>query len=103
MWELEWTPQAEIQYYDILSYRVEHNGSNSYSMKIMEEVEKSEDLLMYNPFIGQEHYLSSPYTKIRRLLVLRHFSIIYRITDKVEILSFWDNRNDPKELASLIL
>ena len=52
MWELEWTPQAEIQYYDILSYWVEHNGSNSYSMKIMEEVEKSEDLLMYNPFIG---------------------------------------------------
>ena len=45
MWELEWTPQAEIQYYDILSYWVEHNGSNSYSMKIMEEVEKSEDLL----------------------------------------------------------
>ena len=103
MWELEWTPQAEIQYYDILSYWVEHNGSNSYSMKIMKEVEKSEDLLMYNPFIGQEHYLSSPYTKIRRLLVLKHFSIIYRITDKIEILSFWDNRNDPKKLASLIL
>ena len=103
MWELEWTPQAEIQYYDILSYWVEHNGPNSYSMKIMKEVEKSEDLLMYNPFIGQEHYLSSPYTKIRRLLVLKHFSIIYRITDKVEILSFWDNRNDPKKLASLIL
>ena len=103
MWELEWTPQAEIQYYDILSYWVEHNGSNSYSMKIMKEVEKSEDLLMYNPFIGQEHYLNSPYTKIRRLLVLKHFSIIYRITDKIEILSFWDNRNDPKKLASLIL
>lgn len=101
MWELEWAPQAEMQYYEILSYWIEHNGSNSYSIKIMKEVEKREDLLMQNPFIGQEHYLSTPYTKIRRLLVLRNFSIIYRITDKVEILSFWDNRKDPEKLDFL--
>ncbi|EPE00382.1 type II toxin-antitoxin system RelE/ParE family toxin [Capnocytophaga sp. oral taxon 336] len=103
MWKLEWTPEAEMQYYDILSYWTNHNKSNSYSIKIMNEVEKSEDLLIYNPFIGQEHYLSTPYFKIRSLLVLKNFSIIYRITDRIEILSFWDNRNDPAKLERLTL
>ena len=91
MWKLEWTLEAEMQYYDILSYWTNHNKSNSYSIKIMNEVEKSEDLLIYNPF------------KIRSLLVLKNFSIIYRITDRIEILSFWDNRNDPTKLERLTL
>lgn len=98
MWKLEWTPEAENQYYDILSYWIIHNGSNTYSLKIMSEVEKNEDLLMDNPFIGKEYYLSTPYIVIRRLLVLKNFSMLYRITDKIEIVSFWDNRNDPKKL-----
>ena len=53
---------------------------------------------MDNPFIGKEYYLSTPYIVIRRLLVLKNFSMLYRITDKIEIVSFWDNRNDPKKL-----
>lgn len=97
MWIINWTPEAEEQFYSILEYWNEHNASNSYSQKIYLEVQKIEELLSHNPYIGQEHELNSQ-VQIRKFLILKNFSIIYRITDVIEILSFWDNRQNPKKL-----
>lgn len=97
MWVIKWTPEAEEQFYNILEYWNEHNGSNTYSQKIYLEVQKAQDLLSYNPYIDQEYELNSE-IKIRKHIILKNFSIIYRITDIVEILSFWDNRQNPKKL-----
>jgi hypothetical protein len=35
------------------------------------------------------------------VIVLSHFSVFYRILEEkneIEIVAFWDNRNDPKKL-----
>ena len=39
--------------------------------------------------------------EVRRVIVLSYFSIFYRILEEqneIEIVAFWDNRNDPKKL-----
>nr|DAU99865.1 MAG TPA: addiction module antidote protein [Caudoviricetes sp.] len=38
---------------------------------------------------------------MRRAIILSHFSVFYRILEEeneIEIVAFWDNRNDPKKL-----
>ena len=40
---------------------------------------------------------------VRVAFVLVHFSIFYRFGDKtIEVLLFWDNRQDPEKLRELI-
>ncbi|MDO5616114.1 MAG: type II toxin-antitoxin system RelE/ParE family toxin [Cruoricaptor ignavus] len=99
MWNINWSPEAESQYYHILEYWNNRNKSNIYSLKIIDEVERMEELLSYNPFIGQECFLDAKTSGIRRVIVLSNYSIIYRISENIDILSFWDNRLDPKKLT----
>lgn len=42
MWDIIWTKEAEADYFGILSYWVVHNYSETYSIKILKEVEKTE-------------------------------------------------------------
>lgn len=46
----------------------------------MENVERIEDLLMYNPYIGKR---TTKDENIFRIIVLRHFYIYYMIKDDV--------------------
>lgn len=101
MRNVEWTPEAEFQFYDILEYWIKNNGSDTYSKKIYLEVDKMEKILKISPFIGQEHEQNTKYSKIRKLVILSHFSILYRVTDIIQIVSFWDNRKDPQELKNI--
>lgn len=39
MFEIKWTPEAEKLYFETLEYWINHNKSNSYSLKIIAEVE----------------------------------------------------------------
>lgn len=98
MWDVIWTPEAEIQLHNILTFGIENNGSQRYSQKITNEVKKITTILSFNPFFGQEYELISFSSKIRRAIVLDNFSMLYQVTDKVEILTFWDNRQDPNDL-----
>lgn len=56
---------------------------------------KVEDLLSENPLAGT----LTNFKKIRRILILRNFSLYYRIDDNmVQILAFWVNRRNPEDL-----
>ncbi|MGO4707668.1 type II toxin-antitoxin system RelE/ParE family toxin [Chryseobacterium sp. 2TAF14] len=93
MFEIKWTPEAEKLYLEILEYWINHNKSNIYSLKIIEEVERKEKLLSHNPFIGA--IIFGTKEQVRRVLVLENFSMHYRINKTtVEILSFWANKKD---------
>lgn len=101
MWDVKWTPEAEIQFYETLKYWTDNNNSSEYSKKIYLEVEHTTKLLSFSPYIGQEHEFNTEFTKIRKIVILKNFTILYRITDIVEIISFWNNNQDPKELKSI--
>lgn len=93
MFEIKWTTEAETLYLETLEYWINHNKSNAYALKIIEEVERKEKLLAHNPFIGAK--IIEAKEEVRRVLVLENFSIHYRIQKKtIEIVSFWANKKD---------
>lgn len=100
MWDIIWSEQAETDYYDTLSFWTAHNYSETYSIKILKEVERAEELLSINPYIGSIRFQDG--VEIRKFAILRNFSIIYKISDLVEIIAFWDNRRNPNSLEPLL-
>ena len=95
--EVSWSYEAEIQYYDTLLFWIEKIKSEKYSEQIESEVTKIIQTLKDFPRIGAIYQRKG----VRRVIVLFHFSVFYRILEEeneIEIVAFWDNRNDPKKL-----
>ena len=93
-----WLPKAKIQLYDISLYWLEKTQSESYILKLEAEIAKICEMLEYNPRIGT---ILDNRKDVRRVIVLRNFSIFYQIIEQkqvIEIISFWDNRNNPEKL-----
>lgn len=95
MFQVDWTENASQQRIDILEFWIEHNQSEIYSKKIFAETLIAEQLLKENPLIGTLTDLD----EIRRILILRNFSMFYTIQNHViKILAFYDNRRNPDNL-----
>ena len=95
--EVSWSYEAEIQYYDTLLFWIEKTKSEKYSEKREKEVVKISNTLKTFPKIGAIYESKG----IRRVVILSNFSIFYRILEEqneIEIIAFWDNRNDPEKL-----
>ncbi|WP_172919645.1 type II toxin-antitoxin system RelE/ParE family toxin [Capnocytophaga canis] len=103
MRSIKWSYVAEQEYVDVLQFWISHNSSNTYSQKIMKAVEEAEDMLMKNPFIAEEKedHKDGNVLRYRKLIILQNFSLIYIVRDMIEIVSFWDNRQNPKQLKSI--
>lgn len=96
MFQIKWTTKATKEKSDVLRFWIEKNKSDTYSRKIHLQSKKSLNLLKENPYIGQELF---DLVDIRYIVVLRKFSIFYRIVDhSIEILSFWDGHRNPDDL-----
>ena len=71
MFLIHWMPEAENEYYDNLNFWINHNKSNTYSLKIISEVEKLETILSENPFIGKRtNYQLLVYCHFKKFLYL---------------------------------
>jgi toxin YoeB len=87
-----WSLRAKKELKITLEYFNKRNGSVIYSLKIIAEVEDLTKTLSKSEFIGR---LTS--NKITRVIPMKDYLIFYEInSDKIEILSFWDNRQDMK-------
>lgn len=90
--EIIWSELAEAEFKNVLDYYIQNNGSITYSIKLFYEVEKLMHLIKQNEFVGR---LTA--NKFTRAIPLKHYIIFYEINyDKIEIVSFWDNRQNPK-------
>lgn len=86
MFQINWMPEAEREYYSNLEFWIIHNKSNSYSLKIISEVERMDDLLSQTPTIGK---ITNPELEVLKVMVLNKFYIYYKIIDNtVNILAF---------------
>lgn len=95
MFQVRWTKKALYSFADTLKYWNIHNSSEKYSKKLRIEVEKKEKLLSQNPHLGSQSEIDG----VKYVLIDKNFSLYYRINDKVvEVLAFWDNRRNPKNL-----
>ena len=72
---ITWSHKANIQYYNILTFWAENNQSISYIESIEKQVTTILDMLISFPKIGK---IFSKEKDIRKVTILRNFSIYYR-------------------------
>jgi len=88
--EIVWSELAKLQLANVLEFYVYRNGNSNYSLKILSEVEDLLETLSKAELIGR---LTS--NKFTRVISMKVYLIFYEINeDKIEILSFWDNRQE---------
>lgn len=89
-----WSDIAQSQFQDILEFYVKRDNSHRYSLKLLAETEDLLTTLSKSEFIGR---LTS--NKKIRVMPMKVYLIFYEIKkDTIEIVSFWDNRQDDKNL-----
>lgn len=95
MHQIIWATRAENDYYETLIYWRKRNKSNSFSNKLIAEVDKKLKVILQNPKSG----LATNIQGTHKINFLKYFSINYQVSEKyIEIVSFWDNRRNPEIL-----
>lgn len=103
MHQIIWATRAENDYYETLIYWTKRNKSNSFSnkliaevdKKLIAEVDKKLKVILQNPKSG----LATNIQGTHKINFLKYFSIYYQVSEKyIEIVSFWDNRRNPEKL-----
>lgn len=85
-----WSKIAKLQFATVLEFYVERNGTPNYSLKLLDEVEDLLVTLSNSELIGR---LTS--NKFTRVIPMKAYLIFYEINrNRIEIVSFWDNRQD---------
>ncbi|RZK48019.1 MAG: type II toxin-antitoxin system RelE/ParE family toxin [Pedobacter sp.] len=89
--EIVWSELAKTELANVLEFYVENNGSSSYSLKLLKELDDLLKTLSQNEFIGR---LTK--NKFTRAIPMKYYSIFYEVNgNRIEIISFWDNRQNP--------
>jgi len=88
--EIVWSKLAKLQLTNVLEFYVQRNGNSNYSLKLLNEVEDLLATLSKAELIGR---LTS--NKFTRVISMKIYLLFYEINgDRIEIVSFWDNRQD---------
>lgn len=88
-----WSKKSLLELDEILEYWLKHNKSKSYSNKILSEADKAVGLIRAYPNIG----VKTNHKNVKMKLILDRFYLVYRNNqDIIEILKFWDCRQNPK-------
>lgn len=89
--EIIWSRRAKEEFQEVLDFYLRRNGTPTYSLRLLQETEQLIDILKENNFLGR---LSN--NKVTRVIVKDAFLIFYEIQEnKIDIVSYWDNRQNP--------
>jgi plasmid stabilization system protein ParE len=89
-----WSPRAKLDLYNILDFYFKRNRTKTYSNKLNLTIRNSVRLLERHPKIG----IHTDVKNVRNLIV-GDLGIFYEIKLKtIEIITIWDNRQDPEKL-----
>lgn len=94
-YKIIWSPQAEQTYIKILEYLFE-KWTEREAEKFAERVEQVLNYLQKNP----EMYSHSKSHNSYRAVLTQQTTLVYRLKEEstIELITFWDNRQDPKKL-----
>lgn len=86
--EIIWSNLAKLQLKSVLEFYVQRNGNSNYSIKLLNEVEDLLETLSNSALLGR---LTS--NKFTRVIPMKVYLIFYEVNgNRIEIISFWDNR-----------
>jgi plasmid stabilization system protein ParE len=89
-----WSPKARITYYQIMEYLLE-----KWTFKELDTfISRTEEVIAHiynNPLL----YPYSKESDTHKCVLVKQISLFYRVkTNTVELLIFWDNRQDPAKI-----
>jgi plasmid stabilization system protein ParE len=90
-----WTPEATFTYEKVISYILE-NFSEREVIKFSYVVQKKINLIQINP---NTYRKSAKFANVHYTIILTRVLLVYRYHPKkkiIEILQFWDARQNPK-------
>jgi len=93
-----WSKLAQQDRKSILEYWTRHNKSDLYSKRLNQIFENTADLISKHPRIGKKTQIQDV-----RIKIVKSYFITYTETEtRIEILTFWDSRQDPTQFASIL-
>jgi len=93
--EIIWSVKAKKVFQAILEFYTIRNGSNIFSNKLLDNIEKNIELINVNPYLG----LKTTISENIRYLIFSNYKIIYKFSDtSIHILMVWDCRQNPDKL-----
>jgi len=94
MLKVVWSLEAIDEFDDIYKYWIEKNKSNNFSNKLWNLTHRAILIIQKNPALG----IQTNESKTRMRLIAKNYYLIYKIKqDQLEILKFWDVRQNPRK------
>jgi len=95
--KIVWSTRASLELKQVLEFYNQRNGSTTYSLRILNEVDNLLRSLSKNELIGR--LTSNKYT---RVIPMKDYLIFYEVNHNIiEIVSFWDNRQGIKNRINI--
>jgi plasmid stabilization system protein ParE len=96
--QIIWSKIAQEDKKSILRFWIIKNQSNRYSKKLNYYFNNSVRLISKFPLIGKK----TEFPDIR-IKIVKNYLLTYRIKpERIEILTIWDSRQDPKEFQRIL-
>ncbi len=95
--EVRWTPRARRTYFKVLDH-LEKAWTEKEILNFINEVDTLLEQIKQNPEMFEE---SRKKRYVRKGFVTKHNTLFYRIRPRkkeLQLLLFWDNRDDPRKL-----
>jgi plasmid stabilization system protein ParE len=90
---IKWSIKAKANYDNILSY-LHQSWSQKEVEKFINKTDSTLIIISHQPYI----FKASNYKRIRKAVLGKQNSLFYLVREsEVYLLSFWDNRMDPKK------
>ena len=97
-YSLKWSPTAKITYLQILEY-LETNWTKKELKSFIGRTQKVIEYICDRPLL----YSYSKEGNIHKCIVAKKVSLFYRIEGtEIQLLVFWDNRQSPEKLISIV-
>lgn len=91
--EVIWSKSAKFEKDRILKFWIRNNGSTNYSIKLDNLINEITSNLSKFPQLGKRTSFDSV-----RVIALKNYQLFYREKEQIQILVFWDSRQDPVQL-----
>jgi hypothetical protein len=97
--KVSWTPTARITYFSVIAY-LEKAWTKKEIQSFVDEVEKVIGQIIIDPYMFEQ---SRKKKNVRKGFVTKYNTLYYRvkpIKKEIELITFWDNRQNPKRSAN---
>ena len=97
VYEIIWSPMAKTSYFSILEY-LEKNWTTKEIYTFVQRTEEILEVIKTKPSLFQYSKISDTH----RCVLVKQVSLFYRVRSSaglIELLVFWDNRQNPEKLV----